>query len=114
MRRHSAIGRVSTGRIELNSGVVDQRADGPAQRVGSDAVGDRDDIRFHGDVEDERLDPIGPQGLGVDVTPDTGQHVKAPSRKFPCGGSAYARRGAGHDDQLFPGAIRAAHDHLQV
>ena len=65
-------------RIHRDAGVVDQRADGPAQRVVSDAIGDGGHIRFNGDVEDVRLDPVGPQRLGVDVAADTGQHLKAP------------------------------------
>ena len=114
MRRHSAIGRVSTWCIELDTGIVDQRAEGPAQRVASNAVGDGDDIRFNGDVEDVRFDPFGPQGLGVDVAADARQYVKAASGEFPRGGCAYASRGAGHDDQLLPVGTRGGHDHLQV
>jgi hypothetical protein len=99
--------------IHLDTCVVDQRAQGPAQRVASDAVGDGNHIRINGDVEDDRLDPVGPQGLGVDVTADTGQHVKAPSSEFSCSGCAHASRGTGHDDQLLPVGIRGIHAHLQ-
>ena len=57
-RRHSVIGRVSTGALIWIAGVVDQCAKGPTPRVASDAVGDE---RPHGDstVIVERI--VGPQ-----------------------------------------------------
>jgi len=70
------------------------------RRSGSRATRRRcDHIRFNGDVEDVRLDPVGPQRLGVGVTADTGQHVKALGR-VPVQWLRLCSRGAGHDDQL--------------
>ena len=47
-------------RVDRDPGVVDQRAQRPAQRIAGDPVGDGGHIRVDRDVEDVRLDPLGP------------------------------------------------------
>ena len=111
--RHCAIGSVSTGAVDRDPGVVDQRANGTTQRIARDALGDRGHVRFDGDVEDARFDAIVAQRIGVDLAAYPGKHVKTLVCEFSSGGCAHSRRSAGDDDQLVTvGAIRGIHGGL--
>ena len=90
-RRHCGDRQCFDRRVDRDPGIVDQRAQGTTQRVAGDPVGDRGDVRFHGDVEDARLDARDAQAsqrVGVDLAAYTGQYMKSPARQFVHGGRA--------------------------
>lgn len=74
-RRHSVIGRTSTGAFTWTAGVVDERVQ--CTRVIGDPRGEGLHVLGLGDVEDDRLDACRSDDVGVTVASHTGQDVKS-------------------------------------
>jgi len=87
------------GRVDLDSGVVDEGAQRTAVGVVGDALHEHRDLGLVGDVESARLDIRGSDSVGVGIPTYAGEDVKAALGEFAGGGGADSRRGPGHHDE---------------
>jgi hypothetical protein len=65
------------GRVDLDSGVVDEGAQRTAVGVVGDALHEHRDLGVVGDVEHDRLEVRGPERLGVGAAAHSGEDVEA-------------------------------------
>ncbi|NIY63896.1 Fructose-bisphosphate aldolase class II [Streptomyces malaysiensis] len=81
-RRHSAIGRASTGAFTWTPALLTSAC---SARIVGDAGGERLHLLGLGDVEDDRLDAGRSDGVGVTVASHTGQGVESLASQFAGG-----------------------------
>ena len=88
------------GRVDLDSGVIDEGAQRTAVAVVGDTLHEHRDLGPTGDVELARLDICGSHSVGVGIPTYAGEDLKAALGEFVGGGGADSRRGPAHNDQL--------------
>src|SRR5262249_15376754 len=86
--------------VDPDAGVVHQRPHCPALRVSVHPSGQRLDVVWVGDVDDQRLDGRPPDCVGVRTASDTRENVDPPPGQFACRGRADATGRTGYDGDL--------------
>ena len=89
-RRHSSIAKASTGTLTPMPALLTSASQCPALRIFVHPSGQRLDVVWVGDIDDQRLDPRRTDGVCVPVASNTREDVEPPARQFTSRGRADA------------------------